>query len=523
MKMRRLYGTMHDVFLLLQTLERIVIVGKVVVATPMTVLDLTPEPFSSAVMRKIFLFPVLLFSAVFGQAAELPNIIFLIADDLGYGELSCQNPETDIPTPHIDSIAQNGVRFTDGYVSAPFCAASRAGLITGRYQARFGFEFNPIGPRNEDPDAGLPIGEKTLPDLLRDNAGYTTAMIGKWHLGGTAHFNPIRRGFDEFFGFLHEGHYFRPSPFEGMTTWLRRRTLPGGKNGRWTSDDGSLVFSTHLGRNEPDYDADNPIYRNGQPIVEEENLTAAFTREAIQFVERCGDERPFFLYLAYNAVHSPLQGEASYMERYADIPDIQRRIFAAMLGQLDDGVGKLLDVVEKEGILDNTLIVFLSDNGGPTRELTSSNLPLRGEKGTLYEGGVRVPFLMQFPGKIAAGTVYEKPVLSLDLFPTALDLAGVRVPPDLDGVDLLSHLSGEIYSPPHESIFWRVGPKAALRKGDWKIVRNARRGEAGPWELYNIATDIGETENLAESETSILKDLTRVWEEQNEEMIEPVF
>ncbi len=474
-------------------------------------------------MRTAHLIALFFLASVFSRGNELPNIIFIIADDLGYGELSCQNPGTDIPTPRIDSIAQNGVRFTDGYVSAPFCAASRAGLITGRYQTRFGFEFNPIGPRNEDPDAGLPVEETTLPDLLKDQAGYSTAMIGKWHLGGTAHFNPIRRGFDEFFGFLHEGHYFRPSPYEGMTTWLRRKSLPGGKTGRWTSEDGRLIFSTHMAHNEPDYDADNPIYRNGQPIDEQENLTDAFTREAIQFVERCGDERPFFLYLAYNAVHSPLQGDASYMERYAHIPDIQRHIFAAMLGQFDDGVGKLLDVVEKEGILDHTLIVFFSDNGGPTRELTSSNLPLRGEKGSLFEGGVRVPFLMQFPARIEAGTVYEEPITSLDLFPTALKLAGLKPPPNSDGVDLLPYLSGESIGAPHDSIFWRVGNRGALRRGDWKLVRNPRRGKPGPWQLYNLANDIAETEDVAGSEEAILKNLIDTWEDYDREMIEPVF
>lgn len=459
------------------------------------------------------------------RAGDQPNIIFIIADDLGYGELSVQNPDTDVPTPHIDSIATNGVQFTDGYVSAPFCAASRAGLITGRYQTRFGFEFNPIGPRNEDPDAGLPPKEVTLADLLRDQAGYSTAMIGKWHLGGTAHFNPIRRGFDEFYGFLHEGHYFRPLPYEGMTTWLRRKTLPGGKTGRWISDDGTLIYSTHMGGNEPDYDADNPVYRNGQPIDEPENLTDAITREAVSFVQRCGDERPFFLYLAYNAVHSPLQGEAGYMEKYSDIDDIQRRIFAAMLGHLDDGVGRVLDAVKAEGIWENTMIVFFSDNGGPTRELTSSNLPLRGEKGRLNEGGIRVPFLLQYPGAIEGGQVYEKPITSLDLFPTSLEMAGLKWEGQTDGVDLIPFLSGEAAGSPHEALFWRVGGRAALRKGDWKIVREGKRDKsnASPWELYNLSDDIGETNDLAEEEKEILKDLVEEWEELDQKMIEPVF
>lgn len=459
----------------------------------------------------------------FGQDQELPNIIFIIADDLGFGELSCQNPNTDIPTPKIDSIATEGVRFTNGYVSAPFCAASRAGLITGKYQTRFGFEFNPIGAKNEDPAAGLPPDEVTLPDILRDKAGYSTALVGKWHLGGTAVYNPMRRGFDEFFGFLHEGHYFVPSPWKGHTTWLRRNSLPGGKLGRWTSSDNRLIFSTHMGHNEPDYDADNPIYRNGQPVDERANLTDAFTREAVSFINQCGKERPYFLYLAYNAVHSPLQGADPYMKKYEDIGDMQRRIFAAMLSHLDDGVGKVLEAVRKSGNWENTLIVFISDNGGPTRELTSSNLPLRGEKGGLYEGGIRVPFLVQWPARIEAGTTYDEPVISLDLFPTALEAAGVWQSQFTDGTDLMPHLSGEDSFPPHQGLYWRVGKRNAYRKGNWKIVRNARRGENGEWELYNLQEDIGETLNLADAEPEIFSDLINEWESRNNEMVEPLF
>ena len=192
---------------------------------------------------------------------------------------------------------------TQGYVTAAYCSASRAGLLTGRYQTRFGYEFNPIGAQNEDPAAGLPTSERTLADVLV-NAGYVTGLIGKWHLGGTAKYHPIRRGFDEFFGFMHEGHYFVPPPYRQATTWLRRKVLPGGGMGRWTSTDGRSIFSTHMGYTEPDYDADNPIYRAGQPVDEQNYLTDAFTREAVDFIDRNAD-RPFFLYLAYNAVHSP--------------------------------------------------------------------------------------------------------------------------------------------------------------------------------------------------------------------------
>ena len=310
-----------------------------------------------------------------------PNVVLIVADDLGYGEPGCFGGK-EIPTPHIDSLATNGVRFTRAYVTAPTCAASRVGLLTGRYQNRFGFEFNPIGAVNSDPAVGLPPGEITLAEALRE-AGYATSLVGKWHLGGTAKFHPQRNGFDEFFGFLHEGHYFVPPPWAGHVTWLRRRTLPDGSQGRWTSPDGRLIWSTHMGHFEPDYDADNPVLRSSQPVEEKENLTEAFTREAEDFIS-LHRSQPFFLYLAYSAVHSPLQGPEDYLAKFAHIDDIQRRIFAAMLAQLDDGVGRVLARLRSLGLSENTLVVFLSDNGGPTRELTSSNAPLRGEKGSLF-------------------------------------------------------------------------------------------------------------------------------------------
>ena len=352
--------------------------------------------------------------------------MILLADDLGYGELGCQG-NSQIPTPHIDAIAKHGVRFTAGYVSASYCSASRAGLLTGRIQTRFGHEFNPIGAKNEDAKAGLPASERTLAQVLHDT-GYTTALIGKWHLGGTAAYHPHRRGFDEFFGFLHEGHYFVPSPWQGVTTMLRRRTLPGGGKGRWANSDQSLVYSTHMGYDEPAYDADNPILRGGQPVAESEYLTDAFTREAIDFIRRTKD-RPFFLLLAYNAVHSPLQGAAKYMKKFEQIEDVHRRIFAAMLANLDKSVGAVMKTLEDERLAQRTIVFFLSDNGGPTRELTSSNAPLRGEKGSVYEGGIRVPFMMQWPGTLPRGKVYDKPVTSLDVFTTCVALARAQLPP----------------------------------------------------------------------------------------------
>ncbi len=459
---------------------------------------------------------LLMASLAFAQQRQ-PNIVVIVADDLGYGELSIQgNPE--IPTPHIDSIAQGGVRFTNGYVTAPNCSPSRAGLLTGRYGTRFGHEFNPIGAGNVEPNAGLPLTETLFPQLLH-NVGYATAIVGKWHLGGTAPYHPLRRGFDYFYGFLHEGHFYVPPPWEGVTTMLRRRSLPGGEKGR--KQYGSVVYSTHMGNDEPAYDADNPIVRVSQPVAEETYLTDAITREAIGRIEAY-KEQPFFLMVAYNAVHSPLQGADAYMQRFAHIEDIHRRIFAAMLANLDDGVGEILKAISDRGLDDDTLVVFISDNGGPTRELTSSNAPLRGEKGDVYEGGLRVPFLMKWPGKLPAGQVENRPVMSLDISATALALAGAAPRKPLDGVDLMPYLADGDTGRPHEEFFWRQGPRIAVRVGDWKLLRNDRRNPDA-WELYNLNDDLGETNNLIEQIPERGAAMREVLDRFNREMADRAF
>ncbi len=454
--------------------------------------------------------------AAAGAPGERPNIVVLLADDLGYGELGCYGGQ-EIPTPQLDRLARDGARFTQAYVTAPFCAASRAGLMTGRYQTRFGFELNPIGPRNDDPRIGLPPAELTMAEELRD-AGYVTGLVGKWHLGGTAAYHPQRHGFDEFYGFLHEGHYFVPPPWNGVTTWLRRKTLPDGTQGRWTSSDGRTIWSTHMGHHEPDYDANNPILRNSQPVDERAHLTDALTREAEQFIERHRDQ-PFFLYVAYNAVHSPMQGEDSYLRQFAHIEDIHRRIFAAMLAHLDHSVGRILAKLTECGVAQDTLVVFLSDNGGPTRELTSSNRPLRGEKGQLYEGGIRVPLICRWPGVAAGEQTIVIPVSTLDLMPTFMSAAGVASPPASDGRSLTPWLRGAAPGEPRLH-YWRVGPKAALRAGDWKIVRERRGSD---WELYNLRDDVAESTNLAATNAEQLATLAAAWALLNAEMIAPLW
>ena len=447
--------------------------------------------------------------------ATRPNIVLITADDLGIGELGCYGG--DLPTPHLDALAASGVRFTSGYVTAPLCAPSRAALFTGRYQTRCGYEFNPVGAQNADPAIGLPLTERTIADRLRD-VGYATGLVGKWHLGGTAKFHPLRRGFDEFFGFLHEGHYYAPPPYDGHLTWLRRKTLPDGSQGRWLSPDGRIVWSTDLKQFEPAYDADNPIVRGSQPVDERANLTEAFTREAEAFITR-RKAQPFFLCLTYNAPHSPLQAADAYLTKFAHIPDLQRRIFAAMVAQLDDGIGRVLARIRSEGLEDRTLVIFLSDNGGPTRELTSSNRPYRGEKGRLYEGGIRVPMLLKWPSQVPA-SVEPRMMSSIDLAATMLAAGGASLSTTADGVDLAPFLTTPDSRPIRERHYWRLGEQAALREGDWKLVREKR---AEPWQLYDLAADPGETRNRAADEPARVKQLEAAWQKLDAEMAEPVW
>lgn len=451
-------------------------------------------------------------------AERKPNIIVLLADDLGYGELGCQGMAKDIPTPHIDSLARNGVRFTQGYVSSPFCCPSRAGLMTGRYQTRFGHELNVVGKSNLDESIGLPLTEGTMTEHLKA-AGYRTGLVGKWHLGTAGKFHPQKRGFDEFYGFLHEGHFFVPPPFNGVMSFLRTNSVAGGT--RFTN--GPVIWSNHTGGNEPPYDENNPLLRGTVEVTETEYLTDAFTREAVGFITR-NEKQPFFLYVSYNAVHSPMQAMPKYPDRFTHIADPQRRIFAAMLSSLDDSVGAVLAKVRELKLEEDTLIFFLSDNGGPTQELTSSNAPLRGGKGQLFEGGIRVPFLAQWKGKIPAGKLYEQPVIALDILPTSL--AAAQVAPSggnkLDGVNLLPFLRGEKQGAPHEVLFWRYGANIAVRSGDWKLVKQLEGGKLVPeFQLFNLREDPAETKPVKDEAVS--KRLQRELDGLNHQMVEALW
>jgi arylsulfatase A-like enzyme len=431
-------------------------------------------------------------TALVAAEVKKPNILVIVADDLGYGELSIQgNPQ--IPTPNIDSLAKNGVRFTSGYVSGPYCSPTRAGLMTGRYQQRFGHEFNP-GPAGRATNVfGLSLKEKTIGNYLKD-AGYATGWFGKSHLGYLPQFHPLKRGFDEYFGFLGGAHDYLDAAS----------------------------------------DSRNPILRGNAPVKKIDYTTDAFGREAVGFIERHHAEH-WFVYLPFNAVHAPLESLDKYLARFPNIEERKRRTFAAMLSAMDDAVGSVLAKLREHGLEENTLVFFFSDNGGPTPSTTSGNGPLRGFKAQTWEGGIRVPFMVQWKGHLPAGKVEDRPVIQLDILPTALAAAGVEIKPEwkLDGVNLLPYLTGAKAGSPHEALYWRFGGQLAIRKGDWKLVKGrgltagpaVMRGKANTEgaELYNLAEDIGEKHNLAAKHPAKVNELVADWNAWNLQLVNPAW
>lgn len=431
-----------------------------------------------------------------------PNIIVILADDLGWHDLGAQGA-TDLMTPNIDSLAANGVRFTSGYVTAPVCSPSRAGLMTGRYQQRFGHETNPGPALEHSLGFGLPVTESTMGNRLKA-LGYATGWIGKSHLGAQAPYHPNLRGFDDFFGFLESHHdYLNPSA-----------------SPKWDHD---------------------PIQRNGATVTlsatDADYLTSVFTRGILTYIDAHAAQ-PFFLYAPFNAVHFPLQSTAALKAR---IPDTMfpgnpmRREMARVLLGLDDAVGAILAKLEALHLEENTLIFFTSDNGGDiSSENGAINLPLRGGKTQPYEGGLRVPFFVQWKGHLTAGRVIDSPVSTLDILPTAVAAAGGTVPAawQLDGVNLLPLLLGQTSAAPHPTLFWRIetdglsqGPDAdvldgirAVRRGNWKLVKN---GVASTWELYDLSIDIGETNNRAADYPDIVQQLVAAWDAWSAQMARP--
>ena len=447
--------------------------------------------FSLRLLLPALLLPLL--ASSLPAAERRPNVLIIVADDLGYGELGFQGFTRDIPTPHLDQLAANGVRFTNGYVTGPYCSPTRAGLMTGRYQQRFGHEFNPGEAEVTPATIGLPVGEKTIGNRFKA-LGYTTGWFGKSHLGYAPQFHPLKRGFDAYFGFLGGKHDYLDA--EGETF--------------------------------------NPILSGTTPVKTIDYTTDAFARAAVEFIAQARTT-PWLCYLAFNAVHMPLEAPEKVLARFAHLTDPKRRTYAAMQAAMDDAIGRVVGRIRELGQEENTLIVFFSDNGGPTASTTSSNGPLRGFKSQTWEGGIRVPFVMQWKGHLPAGKVDDRPVIQLDVLPTALGAAGVTAPPEwqLDGVNLLPYLTGKNAGEPHEALYWRFGQQIALRRGDWKLVKaplneaEARvRGGTGTTagaQLYHLKSDPGETKNLAGANPAKLQELAAVWETMNRGMIEPAW
>lgn len=410
--------------------------------------------------------------------APRPNILLIVADDIGYGDVGFQGCQ-DIPTPHIDGIAAGGVQFTNGYVTAPVCSPSRAGLLIGRYQQRFGHEFNPGPAKPTDlAEGGLPLSESTIADALKAT-GYTTAAIGKWHLGTSKPFWPLRRGFDEYYGFLGANHPYRPA--------------------------------TDVA----------PIFRDNKEVAAPAHLTQAFGAEAAAFIKRQTD-KPFFLYLAFSAAHTPLQPDKKHLARFKAIAAPRRRAYAALISGMDDAIGEALEALRAAGKESNTLVIFFSDNGGPQAANGSSNAPLRGDKLTLWEGGIRTPFAIQWKGKILAGGTYHQPVISLDAAATAAAAAGAKLGgPErpIDGVDLLPYLQGQTKEPPHHTLYWRFGTQHAVRQGDYKLLQFAQ----GQSQLYDLRADVSERNDLASAHPDIVTRLVAAYDAWNSELIDPLW
>lgn len=421
-----------------------------------------------------------------------PNVIVIMTDDLGYVDVGF-NGSIDIPTPNIDRIAKQGVKFINGYTPYPVCSPSRAGFITGRYQQRFGYERN-VQYRPNDPNMGLPKTEKTIPEVI-DQVGYTSGVIGKWHLGAHISNHPLNRGFDFFYGHLGGGHRYFP---EELTI-----------EDSYSISDEPLSYRTW-------------IMRNHQPEKTNQYLTDEFSDEAVEFIEK-NHKGPFFLYLAYNAPHGPLQATSKYLNRFDHIKDKKRKTYAAMVSAVDDGVGRILDRLRSLDIENNTIIFFLSDNGGPERKNGSNNGPLREGKSSIYEGGNRIPFAMQWTGEITS-MVYEFPVSSLDILPTIAALTDTPLAANspLDGVNIIPYLKGEKQGRPHQTLFVRKfdDDLYSVRDGDMKLVTKSKNSIK---ELYDLNKDLGEENNLAGTfpdEVNRLDSLRQAWDTQ---LINPVF
>jgi len=458
-----------------------------------------------------------------------PNIIILLADDLGKYDISLYGGKST-PTPQIDSLAASGVTFQDGYVSASICSPSRAGILTGRYQERFGHEYQPgdrypknnleyygfkylintnnwrlndkINYPNEASIAtqGLPKSEITFADLAK-REGYSTGIIGKWHLGHNKGFFPLDRGFDYHYGFYQAFSLYTPE------------------------DDNPDIINHH----HKDF-TDKTIWGNGRVgigqirrdttiIHNKAYLTETFADEAEAFIDR-NKNKPFLLYVPFNAPHTPFQVRKKYYDRFPNVKDENKRVYFAMISALDDAVGRIRAKVKKEGLEDNTLIFFASDNGGADYTFATTNAPLKAGKFSHFEGGVNVPFALSWKGKIKPHTIYKSPVSTLDIFSTIAAAIHSDLPKDrvYDGVDLVSTVNQNKEA--HKTLYWRSGDAKAIRSGDWKLIISGKTHEE--W-LYNLASDKSETTDLAQKNPAKVKELHLALKNWEKGLVKPLW
>ena len=473
-----------------------------------------------------------------------PRVIVIVADDLGTTDISLYGGSW-VRTPNIDSIGADGVIFTDASCTTAVCAPSRASLLTGRYQQRFGFELQPhdryarnrleyaafryfidTGPmvpvapapipaRAALAEQGMPESEIMVQELLSAR-GYSTAAFGKWHLGYDESFSPLKRGFDEHFGFYEAFSLYSPLDDRGIV--------------HTPIDDFS---DRHMWSQERD--GASAIVHNDVVVEESEYLTFRFADLAADYIETHADE-PFFLYLPFSAPHTPLQVPRQYYDRLTGIGDPVRRTYYAMITALDDAVGTVLDAVDDAGIEESTLIIFTSDNGGTTYLGVTDNGPFAGGKFSTFQGGLSVPLMMRYPAEIPAASVYDRPVSLMDIYSTVeavtrpsegegrMDGPGGR---HIDGVDLLPYVRGDIHGTPHETLFWRSDYNSAMRMGDWKLIVQAEgspgRGNSELVLLFNLAEDPYERESVAPQNSELAARMRHELEAWEAELTTPLW
>ena len=463
--------------------------------------------------------------------SSLPNILLIVADDLGVNDISFYG-QGKVSTPNIDRIGHSGVSFDQAYTASPICSPARASLLTGRYPQRFGFQqqmhdrylknrleyygfkflvdadpWYPADmdkvPRKRDIDMqGLPPSEVTLSELLKAR-GYNTALIGKWHLGSDERNKPCQFGFDYQFGFFDSNSLYAPEGSEGITD-------------QKIEDDFTDQYMWKDGRKGP-----RAIYRNCEPVEEPEHLTDAITRECISYM-RQDQGKPFFIMAAYNAPHTPLQAPDQYVEMFRDEPDPVKRVYYAMIKQLDDNIGELLGELENQGLTGNTMVIFLSDNGGATYTHTTDNGPLRGGKVSDFEGGLSVPFFICWPDSISPGTSFHAPVMTFDIFATLLGAAGLQ-PPDesaTDAANLLRYINKGDSLLPHTHLYWQRGPSKAIRSLEWKVIWNEEYGDTL---IYNIEHDPNELNDLFSTHKELARQLILVHQDWSGQLPPPLW